>query len=355
MLRAFLAWWGQQLFSLLPERIAWADSTGADAVLIFPLGSFGGDTAEGVEVLVRRRGQISRMGQYGLDGSGLANLKQGLGAAGLPTRIIVQLPAGVLLDKQLVLPLAAERDLDRVLRYEMDTETPFTVEEVYWDWTIEARDRAQGRLVLRLFLLPRVRLAGLLAILGQAGVSPFGIEAPRSQGAPLLLPLADETRHAARPERLRLRVAQAVCLGLVFLAAGLPFIRQQIALSAVEARIAAAEPAANEALAVRAQLDGSAGGGDVIRAERARRPDPLKALAALTDALPDDTYLTDFVLKEGRLSISGQSAAATRLIGAIAASAEFREPSFAAPVTRIGLDSNKLDQFTIAAEVRHQP
>jgi general secretion pathway protein L len=356
MIGDFLTWWADQLHALLRARFTATAPAEADAVLVCPANLPNGSTEGGpIDLIVRKQGQAKRIGSYAFDGGGVHALRQRLAGNGLPARLVVRLPAGELLDKRLSLPLAAERDLGRVLRYEMDSETPFSADEVYWDWSVESRDSKQGKLTLHLFLIPHARLARLLGLLRLAGLEPGWIEAARGDGAAVTLPLVRHLRPAGSPGSLVCSLVRATCLALAIVAAAMPLIRQRQAIDAVDARIAAARPAADEALKLRAQLDGSAGAGGIVQTERARLADPLTVLAGLTSVLPDDTYLSDFVLKEHKINITGQSADATRLIGAIAGSAEFRNPSFAAPVTRIGLEGSRQDVFSITAEVRAVP
>jgi general secretion pathway protein L len=75
----------------------------------------------------------------------------------------------------------------------------------------------------------------------------------------------------------------------------------------------------------------------------------LAVLAAVTDIVPDDTWLTELSLRQGRLSLGGQSPAAARLIPALAADPMFRNPAFAAPVTRA--PDGHADLFVIRAEL----
>ena len=74
---------------------------------------------------------------------------------------------------------------------------------------------------------------------------------------------------------------------------------------------------------------------------------PLVAIAELTRMLPDDTYLTQLQLLQRKVTISGRSASASRLIGSLAAGDQLRNPAFAAPVTRIGTS----EAFTISVEI----
>ena len=74
----------------------------------------------------------------------------------------------------------------------------------------------------------------------------------------------------------------------------------------------------------------------------------IAVLAAATDVMPDDTYLTEIELRGRKVTLTGHSAAASRLIGALAAAGGFRNPGFAAPITRIEALHSEL--FTIVAE-----
>src|SRR6202023_4250511 len=80
------------------------------------------------------------------------------------------------------------------------------------------------------------------------------------------------------------------------------------------------------------RLSGNAG---FIESERDKAGRPLGVLAATTRILPDDTYLTEMELRQRKLTLSGRSAGAARLIGALAADGEFKNPGFSAPVTRL--------------------
>ena len=76
----------------------------------------------------------------------------------------------------------------------------------------------------------------------------------------------------------------------------------------------------------------------------------LKVLAQATEALPDDTHLTDFALHKHKLNISGQSEEAAKLIGLMTANPLFKNPAFTSAVTRV--QGSKADAFSIETEVR---
>src|SRR6516225_626594 len=215
----------------------------------------------------------------------------------------------------------------------MDRETPFKAEEIYWNHRIEGSDRQNGRLSVRLILLPKATLAPLLTALGQFGIRPRRAEIADGPDAGAYLPLEEDGGRAHHSSN-RLMWSAAVCCALLGLAAIVtPFVRQQLALGSLEQQIAAGRAAA-AAESLRQEADRLAGSADFVESERDKAGRPLAVLAAATRVLPDDTYLTEVELQKRKLTLTGRSAAAARLIGPLAADGTFRNPGFTAPVTR---------------------
>ena len=59
-------------------------------------------------------------------------------------RVILRPDPAAVLERNVMLPLAAEHDVSRVLRYEMDRLTPFTAEQVFWSATSSAATGLRG-------------------------------------------------------------------------------------------------------------------------------------------------------------------------------------------------------------------
>jgi general secretion pathway protein L len=341
MFREFFRWWFGQLAELLPERWRRASGNG-DALVITPAGPHC-ETAESVNVSLRRNGRESPLGRFGFAAGGLNEVPR---PAGRPA--VLRLGESEVLGKTLTLPLAAERQLDQVLAFEMDRETPFKPEELFWTHRIARRDRQTGQLFIRLLLLPRARLERVLAALEHADIRPRWAEIASGPDQGCCLPLGEAGRpHAAR--RWLLLPAAACCVLLAFGAILAPFARQEAEFSGIDQKIAADRVAATEAESLRAEIDRLSGSIDLIESERAKTGRPLTVLADLTRLLPDDSYLTEFVQQQRKVTVSGRSAAASRLIGAFAGGERLRNPAFTAPVTRI--EATHSEVFTITAEI----
>ncbi len=339
-LRTMFTWWAEQMASLVPRRLRAPPDREPDSVVLTP-----GDPGQLLEVASRERGSMLPIASVSPDASGFSKLARLLRQRrALPVTLLA--PEGGVLERSATLPLLAEKDAAQALAYEMDRLTPFTADEVFWTWSVLSRDRAQARLRLRLALVPKARWSALIEALGRAGVVPGWIEGRGADGVLHRIPL--DARDAQHSPRLRVALA-AGCAALAITALVLPLALQTIALSAGSSRIDALRPAVARVEAIRRQIAASSTGLDVIAAETARLGSPLAALATLTDVLPDDTYLTDFAMHQRKLTLNGQSAAATRLIGALSADPGLRNPAFVAPVTRS--ENGKADLFAIRTEL----
>ena len=114
------------------------------------------------------------------------------------------------------------------------------------------------------------------------------------------------------------RLAVAGCAAMAVAAAALPVLRQSLALAAVEDRIAELRPRVEQAGMLRQRIAAGSAGSGRIAAARRQAAEPLMILAAVTGALPDDTWLDGLSLRQRHLVLEGHSAAATRLIAALA-------------------------------------
>ncbi len=341
MLAEVMRWWGANLRALLPAWLRAGRAADRRAVFAVPEAGF-------VTLTQQRAGIEAPLGRFSLDPADRPALARVLARSVRPASLLLRIPGAALLERDVVLPLVAERELERVLTYEMDRLTPFAAGDVFWTSIVERRDRTSGRLHLRLLLAPRAPWTDVLAALAAAGRPVGALVGPLVGNGPTrTIPLQ---RQAVGPWPRRLLAAGvAACVVLAAAAIALPFVRQGQDRDAIEARMAVLRPQVAAVEGLQRQAAGTAAGQDAVTAERARVGDPLAVLAALTEILPDDTSLTEFALHQGRIEMAGQSPAAARLIAALSADPVIRNAAFAAPVTR--LDNNRGELFSIRAEI----
>ncbi|MBE7210284.1 MAG: PilN domain-containing protein [Gluconacetobacter diazotrophicus] len=352
MIGLFLRWWAAQLLELLPRHLFRPDPARLGALLVEPAGA-----PERVRVL-RRRGSVETvLGQFGLDdgtdGPALAQVLRRIEPDQNRETVMVRLPAEAALRRDVFLPLAAENGLAQVLGFEMDRLTPFAAEDTFFTWTVLKRDRETGRLLLRLLVVLRAPLLPVLDGLREAGRPAAAIEIaagrrPMEEPA-ALIPLGLRRGEAGGSGTLLPRVAVAACLALLAGVVVLPFVLQGVAQKRLDRQVDALGSRVAAVQALEKRINGSSAGADLVTGERRQLGDPLTVLAAVTQVLPDDTFLSDLTLRRGVLTVSGQSAGAAKLIPAFGADPHFSAPAFSAPVTRI--EGQSTDLFSIRTEL----
>ncbi|WP_428390402.1 PilN domain-containing protein [Lichenicoccus sp.] len=339
------------MLDLIPERFARRDPASVNAIVATPEGhdkaapgATTGATLGAVRLSLRRDGHEQQAGRHE---PGQAVLPHLLAEnPGLP--LLLRLPPDSLLSRDVTLPLAAEAGFERVLHYEMDRLTPFAADDVFWSARVLRRNKDSGRLDLRLSLVPRAWLAAPLETLAEAGGRLTALEVAGGASVQRIA-VAHEPGRARLRERRLLLGAAGLCAALALVAIVLPFVLQSVESAATESRIPGLQPRVDVVEALRRRLRTAAAGADTIADARRRVGDTLAVLAALTRVLPDDTYLTDVTLRDGIVTLTGESAGAVKLIPALSADPTFVAPAFSAPVTRI--ESNNSDLFSIRAQV----
>jgi general secretion pathway protein L len=345
MIREFLTWWGGQLADCVPEKWRRFGPSGDDALVITPIGPISA-APEAILVRLRSNGRENPIGRYALARGDLLQIPRSAGKA-----VALRLTEADVLSKTVTLPLAAERDLGQVLAFEIDRETPFNAEEIFWTHRVIRRDRQRGQLSARLLLVQRERLSALLDTLGRAGIVPKRVEIADGpdRGSSLPLDSGDGLPRTSAGRNLQRWPAAVLCAGLLIAAVVTPFVRDAWTASTLDRQIASGRSAATEAEKLRREIERLSGTAELIDSERDKAGRPLAVLAALTRMLPADTYLTELRQQQRKVTVSGRSAAASRLIGALSADDQLRNPSFAAPVTRI--EALRAEVFTITVEV----
>ena len=131
MFGGFFPWWVHQMFQMLPTRLR--DRWRPDAhALIIVCNDICQNNIIKINLVIRRKGRDRDFGCFTLNETGLRSLQATIAAHRMPKVIIVRPPPNLLLERKVVLPLAAERELDLILGNEISRLTPFAKTEVFW-------------------------------------------------------------------------------------------------------------------------------------------------------------------------------------------------------------------------------
>jgi general secretion pathway protein L len=264
---------------------------------------------------------------------------------------VLRLAESQVLRRRIDLPLTSNRRLRGLLGFEIERQTPLTLDQAYYHGEVLERDAKAGRMTVELVVAKRAVVNALLDEARNAGFIPRIVTPPGVIAAfrrrDLLPPsppsMADRGRIAITAALL------ALCAGLLIAVANAADTRQAAALAALRMETARAREAAEETKALGKRAD--------ALAERlaflsvARRRSVGAALDAVAGALPDDTWLTELALDGTELRLQGNSGAATALIAALDAAPQFADAHFAAPLTR-AVGGNGAERFVLAVRIR---
>jgi general secretion pathway protein L len=347
----FWSWWIAELGGMLPKSVHAAILPGVERLFL---------ELNGLEVIASRvtGDTYHQVGRYPLTAATLRP-EQAQEVEDLTRRtreVVLCLPADKVLVKTLTLPLAAEENLREVLGFEMDRQTPFSLEQIYYDYLLSARKSRKNALTLDLVVTPRLFLDDLLTLLKGIGFQPHQATTCRKktrQPLPVnLLPAEDRQRgpDSARYLNLALGVlALVLLLGTI----ALPLVNKLQAIHALETRVELATGKAEVTRRLREEVEHLGTGSRFLVEKKQAAPLVLEIVNELTHILPDDTWINRLDIKGQEVQIQGQSVSAAALIPLIESSERLHNPRFRSPVTK--MPRSNTERFHLSAEVAKGP
>ena len=255
------------------------------------------------------------------------------------------------LRRVLSLPLAAESKLREVVSFEIDRQTPFTLDQVYFEARVLSRNVQSKQCQVELIVLPKQALEKSLKPLGILAGDLSGVDVIDEHQQILnvnLLPITMRIAGSHQNAWLNFSLGLAGLILLV-LAMNLVLSNRENVLSEWEQKVSVAGAQAKQANVFREQLK-QAGKAEVfLQKFRSSQPTMLALINDLTKRIPDDTALDKLSVNEGRLVLVGQSKQAAALVGQLQASPFINSPALAGavqPDSRTGRD-----RFTLTATV----
>ncbi|MEO8809539.1 MAG: PilN domain-containing protein [Rhodanobacter sp.] len=310
---AFLAWWGGELRALLPPRWRGWFGVGADWYLL---------QAAGRRWSLRRRGQHEPL--IGWRETTEKVPAQAFNAALQQVdredlRVALLLPGAMVLRRVLLLPVAARDNLQQVVGFEMDRQTPFSLGQVYYAAREVDAPAVAGRCQVELVAATRAAVDPLLERLRSRGISIDALDVAQADdrlGVNLLPP--DQVPRRAHPRRRLNLILGAAAALLLLLVCAESLHNRDVALARMQAEVASMRGDARQVAALRKQLQDNAGAAGFLAK---RKKDAVSMLSILQDAttrLPDGTWLERFsVDNTGQIGMQGQSQQAAKLLDAL--------------------------------------
>ncbi len=330
-LHAAWRWWTSELASLLPERVRALFAARDSVVTIDPLdGEFlvGRHSGGRFETLAHvPRGELAPRALR------LA-VPQATGfRRWLSDPVILRLPKDEALRRDISLPLAAERDIEGILKHEVARQSPIEADNIYFDYRVTLRDRVQGTLGVTLRIVRRDQVDALAGLCRDAGIT---LSAIAFAGDDMLADGGNLPADAAANRELKLRPRIVPVLGLSVFLLALVFVwavfaRGEMIESQLSDRIDDAR--ARAATVERLERDLKAADRQVaFLSQQKRTPAAIAVLAAVTRLLPDGSWLNEFEMNGDEVRIHGFSDSAASLIARFDSSPDFGDAQFRAPL-----------------------
>lgn len=337
---AFLRWWLGELAMLVPAplRRAFAGNGALLAVRI--------DHAEAT-ISRLSQGRSAELGRLDLASD---EVQQRAAIAGLIRRdrglpTILALPESAVLRKTLDLPLVAESELGDLLRFELDRQTPFSPEQACYDYRVSSRNKSSGRMKVEWAVAPRDAVQHALSLAAAWGIKPDAVTAAGDEGAERPFDLSGQSgRNGVGGRAVLMAVLALTALGLASTAVLLPLRWQDAAAYEAEAALAEARSAAREASELRETLGRRRQDARFLVDRKLNTLMAVSVLADLTRLLPDDSYLFELQLRDGRLRVRGYAPSAAPLLELFERHPRLSGARFESPVTRVpGIEKERFD------------
>lgn len=350
-LPGFFAWWGSQLLACLPARWREFLSERSESLLL--------DLRDDEIVVWRERGpamrEYARIRRELPADAQAAEFRRLRNAIDDPAvRTVFCIPAERVLTRTLSLPSAAEDNLRQVLSFEMDRQTPFKADQVYFDSRVLGHDASGRNAQIELVLIPRGQLDQELAALPAAAKELDGVDS--WQGAP---GTARQHANLLPPERRarRRNLRTPLNIGLAALALILLVVNMNESLAnraaAVEAMRVESEKAntdAKQVAALKKTLADSIAGANFLTDRKRKGPLTVALIDDISRLLPEDTYLERLQIENKQVQLQGQAQEAAKLIALLGTSPCLGNPGFQGqvqPDPRTGKE-----RFQITAELK---
>lgn len=348
----FFAWWGSELLSFFPASWRVALAEGRESLLLH--------VADGQLVLRRETprgatdfGQVELAQDVDVQRSDYQRLRGRIDEPQL--RQFFCVPTARVLRRSLSLPTAAEDNLRQVLAFEMDRQTPFKADQVYYDCIVRGRDASGRQLQVDLVVMPRNAFDEEVAPVLQLGIPLDGVDCwiDMATGERVGVNLLPAERRARRSNQ-RLWINLGLALFAVVLALGVmarTVTNREQALTNMTAEVEKAQGEAKEVAALRKTLEETIDSANFLTQKKRSVVTAVELLKDLTERLPDSTYLERLnVTEDGRVELQGLSDKSEGLIAELQKSRVLSDPAFQGvvqPDPRV-----KKDRFNLVAQLK---
>jgi general secretion pathway protein L len=270
---------------------------------------------------------------------------------GSRTEIVLQ--SNRFLFRALELPKRAAEFLDGIVRAQIDRLTPWSAGDAVFGWT-PPLDAAADRISLTVVATARALVAPYVQALTDAGAQSIVVSTLAQDGAPdraAIQVFEHRARGALDPERVgrgltAVFVIAALAAGIA-VGAGWYFGGD---LETQQSDLARRIAERRGAMRIGRDAGGDGSAQRLLERRKQETPSSVMVIEALSQVLPDHTYVTELRIEGDKLQVIGITRDAPSLIQLIEQSPHFTRATFFAPTTQSAGDPG--ESFHIEARIR---
>ena len=302
-LGGFFTWWMEQLSELVPEFIRRFFQADAYQLRL--------DFAHG-KVSITDLQHAQQLEEASLDiqadslSTQLSAALSRINATNLETLLILDASDALFLDVNL--PAEAEPDLENILSYEMDRRTPFSIDQVYYDYKVQKVPGDVAHILVKLVVVPRELVGRSLEKVDQWGLKP-GIISVAGNDINLLPPALRSSRPQFLAKFNSLLIVTVILL--LLLSAYLAMNRQDAFIEQLKQETALLNDEVREVQRLRKQIENLGKESSRIVETKQQSPHAVRILNDLSLLLPQHTWLQRFELNGSQINLQGESSNAS--------------------------------------------
>lgn len=265
--------------------------------------------------------------------------------------VVVRVPRDRALIKRVRYPAASDSELRNLISFDIERQTPFQRGEIYYDFVRRESPAAPTESVVDLIVVPKKDLDPLLQRVAALGLEVTAADCDTLTYGDANVNLLPSAAGGAplRPSygsRFALFILWMALIGFI---PGKQVYEAGREIDRLETRERDALAAIRDINVLREEYNRLTARQAFFQRIEREHVSSLRLLSDLTQTLDDDTWLQSFDLKNGQVTLQGESGKASELPNILEASERFSAPRFSSPVTRnsaSGLDRFQL-QLTI--------
>jgi general secretion pathway protein L len=342
----YWTWWKEELASVIPMPLRELLISTNKLVL-----EIINSDAEIYRVVGSKKNHIARTSIKDLSSNQLGNI---IRESNVTERILV-ISKQQVLEKHVTFPMATEENIREVLSYEMDRLTPFTANQVYYDYILVARDKQKSTIQLKLIIVPKQRVDNLLNELAQMGFKPHvltvntGKEEKEAQINLLPVEKRDKKINALKIVNYTLA---GIAVLLLCIALMLPIWNKVKYIETLEPELEEYGVSAEKIITLRKQVEKAEEEALFLVEKKQKSIMMLRVIDELTQIIPDDTWINQVDVDDNEVHLYGESVSSASLLPIIESSKIFSSAQFRSPVTQNR--RNDTERFHLSAQIMQE-